>query len=504
MSREVRSWDHGLCSVAGVSVLRNPESAAVVVDRELPIQRPGAPVTSRSVVVPLVLALVLVAVAAAVGGALTASGSRLFLGAPPLFAQWLPHVGPGTPAAITLAVGGSLLARRRFARMRWSRLLLVGYSGALAWTVSLSFIDLGSRDWAAPLGERDEYLHDLPRITDVHSFLSTFTDHILDFQPGSWTTHVSSHPPLATLFFWALQQIGLGGQTWAGVAVIILGCTIAVSVPVTLRALGAAGAARAAVPFLVFFPGSVWIGTSADGMFAGVLAAGIACAAWGSTRRSARAAIPVALAGGLLLGATLYLSYGLAVAVVLVAAVCWCSWRLVCGRDGSLRLWTAAWATSVAGVAAVALWFFANGFHWFSALSLLQSRYYQGIASARPYGYFVWANLAALALSAGPAIAPALTAAVRSVWASIRRAPADGTPRARVSVPAVLSVATVLAVVLADLSGLSKAETERIWLPFGVWLLCGIAALPPRWRHRLLLVQIGTALLVNHLLLTHW
>jgi hypothetical protein len=67
---------------------------------------------------------------------------------------------------------------------------------------------------------------------------------------------------------------------------------------------------------------------------------------------------------------------------------------------------------------------------------------------------------------------------------------------------AVLPLAAFAAVLAADLSGLSKAEVERIWLPFAVWLPAGAALLPhPR---RWLAVQAATALLINHLLLTGW
>ncbi len=55
---------------------------------------------------------------------------------------------------------------------------------------------------------------------------------------------------------------------------------------------------------------------------------------------------------------------------------------------------------------------------------------------------------------------------------------------------------------VADLSGMSKAEVERIWLPFAVWTCLACAELPhPR---RWLAAQAALALLVNHLLLTVW
>ena len=64
--------------------------------------------------------------------------------------------------------------------------------------------------------------------------------------------------------------------------------------------------------------------------------------------------------------------------------------------------------------------------------------------------------------------------------------------------------AAVLAVLAADLSGLSKAEVERIWLPFAVWLVAAAALLPARQIRWWLGAQAVIALAVNHLLLTTW
>src|SRR5690606_40901761 len=44
---------------------------------------------------------------------------------------------------------------------------------------------------------------------------------------------------------------------------------------------------------------------------------------------------------------------------------------------------------------------------------------------------------------------------------------------------AVLVAGALLALLIADLSGMSKAETERIWLPFTLWLLPACAFLTP-------------------------
>ncbi|MGA8978988.1 MAG: hypothetical protein WB473_07690, partial [Pedococcus sp.] len=60
------------------------------------------------------------------------------------------------------------------------------------------------------------------------------------------------------------------------------------------------------------------------------------------------------------------------------------------------------------------------------------------------------------------------------------------------------------AVLVADLSLMSKAEVERIWLPFVPWLLLSTAVLPPRWRRPALGLQAGLALVVQTLLVTPW
>jgi hypothetical protein len=238
--------------------------------------------------------------------------------------------------------------------------------------------------------------------------------------------------------------------------------------------------ARRALPFGVLLPGAVWVGVSADGMFAAVLAWGVALLALGATRRGAPG-VTAAVAGGVLLGATLYLSYGLVLGLLVPAAVV-----------VATRAWRAA-ALAVAGAALVAAAFTAAGFWWPAGFAHVRVIYAASIAASRPYSYFVWANLAAVSFAVGPAVYAGVRRAVMSDRLSGR-----ALPRAA----ALLALAALAAVVVADLTGLSKAEVERIWLPFAVWLVVPCALLPkPRlW----LAAQAGLALAVNHLLLTVW
>lgn len=500
---------------------------------------------SRSDVISVAAAGLLVAAAGVVGFALLAAGVRLEVYAPPLFGWVAPRVGPGTPAVVVIAVIALLFARRVALLASWRRVVIIGYPTALAWTVALALVD----GWSGGLGSRlaggHEYLRELGRVGSVRSFLAGFTDLIID-QPGSWTTHVAGHPPAATLVFWLLDRIGLGGGDWAAVLILLVGASAAVAVPVTVRALGAPRAARRMIVFSVFLPGTLWLAVSADGMFAGVAASGLALVVLGCRSRRASWPLP-ALAGGLLLGLLLYLSYGLIVfgLVVLVAA------GLTVRTDGWAVL--RRWAVAAVAVLAVAAAFTGAGFAWWEGLSRLHVRYYQGVGGVRPYGYFVWANLAAFVIMIGPIVVAALARAVpvllprrESVGCgaglvgvgtgagrggvggpstgsgqdstgsgdgstgsgdggtgSVRRGTGSARGAERL-VPAVLGLAGLVAVLLADLSGLSKAETERIWLPFGYVAVAATALLPARAARWGLGLSVALTVAVAHLVWTPW
>ncbi len=409
----------------------------------------------------------LVAVAAVTGGLLYLAGRPVHASSAPLFAHWVPHAGPGTPLAVAVAVLVVRYGPAAAAAAPWRRMLIGGYLTSVAWILALALVDGWQRGVAGRLTTPHEYLSEVDGVTDVPAMVRGFSGGILD----TWTTHVAGHPPGALLVFVGLDRAGLGGGAWAALACVAASGLVAVAVPVTLRALGDEPAARAAAPFLVLFPGAVWMGVSADGLFAGVTATGLALLAVGLSRRS----WPAAFGAGVVLAAGAYLSYGLVLIAPLALAV------VVAARRFAPLAWT------VAGAATVVAAFTVAGFWWVDGYHLVRQRYYAGVASERPYAYWVWANLAALAVSTGPAVAPILRRAVR----------AAGRPAA------LLPLAAAAAVLAADLSGLSKAEVERIWLPFAVWLPAG-AVLLPGGRRGWLAAQAVTALLVNHLLLTTW
>jgi hypothetical protein len=431
----------------------------------------------------------LVAAAVIVGTVINRANGSLHVRWPPLAASWSPHLGPGTPAAIAVAAAVIGYGPALAARLPWRALVVGGWLTSMAWTWSLALIDGWHRGIARRLTTRYEYLQVIDRFDDIGATLRDFTRHILIDSPDHWPPHIAGHPPAATLTFVGLDRIGLGGGAWAGAWCITVGSSAAAAVLVTLRALADETAARRAAPFLVLAPAAIWVGASADGYFAAVAAWAIALLTLAATRTT-RSPAAAALASGLLLGLTCYLSYGLTLFAIVAAAV-----LLIARTARPLPL-------LLAGAAVVPLAFTLAGFNWWEAYRLLVERYYQGAGGIRPYGYWVWANLACTVIVIGLATVAALRRTAAAAPGAVRRL-RSGNSRATDRL-VVLVLAAFLALAAADLSGMSKAETERIWLPFATWLLAATALLPDPGRRGWLAVQAALALLVNHLLFTGW
>lgn len=472
------------------------ESDALGTVESIPDRRHRGDQRHRGDLIAVRIGIALVAVTAGVGWWFRPAVIGPATWWPPLFAKWLPHFGPGTIPAVLVVIlvvgfGPSLAIR-----LGWKPLLSLAFVSSFAWTFSLALID----GWRGGIADRlhapAEYLTDLPRIGGISSFLSTFTDGIVDYTPASWTIQVAGHPPGATLIFVSLDRIGLSGGGVAGMLCIVVGASACAAVAITIRTLGQEKHARAALPYLVLFPGAVWIGTTGDGLFTGIIAWGIAVFAVGTVRRD-RFGDVAALGGGLILGFGLYLSYGFVLVGLFPIVLAW--------RAGRLR----PLIFGAIAVAAVVLAFTAAGFWWWEGYDLVKVRYVQGVASLRTYGYWLWGNLACLAFVIGPAALAAFhRVARRDAWPASASRPrrATGWWRTisgyvgRIGPVPLLAGTAVVVMVVANLSGLSKSEVERIWLPFAIWAMAACALLPTRHARRWLAAQGALALLANSLL----
>lgn len=417
--------------------------------------------------------LVLIGAAFAVGAILNARGVPIHARVAPLAGRWDPRLAPATPFAIAVAAVAIGWGPSLVRRLPWRRLLLTAYLASTGWVLALGLVDGWAR-LAARLAKPSEYLSEVATAPPPLELLPEFAGRIINGAPDSWTTHVSGHPPGALEFFVLLDRLGLGGGDWAAAACLLAGSSACLAVAITLRAVAGEPTARRAVPFLVLTPAALYIAVSADAFFLAVSAWGIALLAVAARSTGPRGDVAAAGAG-LVLGLSLYLSYGLALLGMVALAV------LVVGRRVRPGL------TATAAVGTVVLAVTAAGFWWWDGYQQVVIRYYQGWGDQRPYAYWVWANLAALLICAGPAVA-----------AGLRRV-----PRHRAGAGAVV-IGALLAVAAASLSGLSKAEVERIWLPFALWLVPACALLPLRDHRGWLAVQAGAALLVQHLILTSW
>ena len=401
----------------------------------------------------------------------------------PIFGWWNAHVGWGTVPAIAIGAAAVRWGPDIARRLSWRALTFSAWATSACWAFALAMIDGWQRGFAGRLTAKHEYLRQVPTITDIPTAVRTFSSRILDFQPNSWITHVSGHPPGALLTFVWLDRIGLGGGAWAGLLCLLAGSSAAAAILVALRAVSSESTARLAAPFVAVAPTAIWIAVSADGYYAGVAAWGIALLAV-AVRNTARRPALAAAGSGLLLGWGIFLNYGLGLMALPALAV------LLCGvdrRTALKRLGVAVLAAlAVVGVFALA------GFWWFDGYQLVQQRYWQGIAKVRPFAYWSWANFASVVCAIGLGSA-----------AGVARAFDLPAIKARTGIN-LLVLGAVAAIVFADLSMLSKAETERIWLPFEVWLTAAPALLPVRCHRWWLGLNVIGALVLNTFILTNW
>ena len=391
----------------------------------------------------LLLWAAVVGAAWAIGVHLDGIDPRMHVGAAPLVGSYDLRLGPGILPAATLGLAGAVWGPALAARLRFGALLAAAWGASAAWALVLASAG-GAGALAQPLTTRYEYLDAVDRVGSPGTFLRQFLTEL-----PTYPTHVRGHPPGMVLVLWALDRVGLGGADPAAALVIGAGALAAPAALIALRELAGATQARAAAPFAVLVPGAVWMATSADALFAGVLAVGAALFALACTRQG-RAGDGFAAAAGLTLGAGLMLTYGALPFGAIVFAI-----ALARRRVRPLVI-------AGTGVVAVLGVFWALGFFWPDGLRATRDIALAGVVTRRPYAAFLLISLAAFALAAGPASAAGLARLRdRGTW--------------------VLVGGALVAVALADVSGLSRGETERIWLPFLPWVAIAAAGLGRGW-----------------------
>ncbi len=422
--------------------------------------------------------LAVVGVGLILAAALVAAGVNLDTAAAPFAGRYRLRIGPASLLAPAVAIGVLVAARSdRLARMRWTALLAASYGAALAWALALALVD-GRPGLSRPLMYPGGSLGDVAAVHgDPLGFIRTFTDRAPGYSPAT-----RSHPPGQVLALWSLERLGLRGGTALGLALTAIGCLTVPLVVIAVRSLCHEPAARRFAPVLVLAPWAVWTAVAPDGLTATLAAAGVTIGVVGSEpgRRPWWAAL-----SGLALGFAALCGYGVAWVGIAVIAANFVRRRpllnLVTGAAGLLPLWL----------------FFAWGFSWPDGLAAAGAD-----VSGRGGGSRAWLGWAPLDVTVlAVACGPVLIRAARR-W---RMTP--GWPFLAGAVPAVA---------LGILTGLSRGEVERSWLPFFPWLL--VAALapcprPPRRGDRttagelptgLVAVGAAAAIIVEAVLASPW
>jgi methylthioxylose transferase len=416
---------------------------------------------------PLALWFGVIAAARVVLLDLQDSGAALRIPFAPLDAvlDWRPGWPLVLPAALGLAV--VVGAPSFLARARWSSVLVVSATTAAGWAVALALLD-GARGIVGSVTLKNEYFLDVTRVGDPLVFLRGFTSHIAEYR-----VHVQGHPPGFLLLLWVLDRVGLGVPAVVAGLEIAVGCLAVPAVLVTVREVAGEATARRAAPFVAVAPLAIWVASSADACYAGVGAAAVMLVVLATGERGRRADVLAAL-GGLVFGAVAFLSYGLVLLAVVPIAI------------AAHRRRARVLAVAAGGAASVVLAFALAGFCWLAGLAATRARYTAGVAARRPYAPFLLANCACLGIALGPALAVALARLRdRRLWWVVG--------------------AALGAVGIAALSGLSKGEVERIWLPFALWILpagavLSVARRPSRW----LAIQVAFTIVLQTLVRSPW
>jgi hypothetical protein len=356
----------------------------------------------------------------------------------PFVGTWEPWITDALWAPIAVAALGVALLPRIAARWAWPAVLAATASVQAAFAAALAWSGRPFEHWQSIELSYGRHT-DLVATLGPGGLLSSYVDRQPDL-PG----HLRAHPPGLLLVLRSLESVGAQGTGWQLALVLVAGAASAVAAVVALRAVAGEGPARAAAPFVAIVPAAVF-GTNADVVFG---AAGLVAVALGvvATARSGRRADALAVAGGAAFAAALLGSYGVALlgVAVAVAAGATRAWRV-------LALWCGA---AGACLAAVGL---AWGFWWPAGLWQTHDEYRHSLARSRGYAYWLLGNPAVFAVLIGPAVVVGLTRLRGRPW--------------------VVVGGGLAAVAVAALSGMSSAETERIWQPFVPLVALGAAGL---------------------------
>ena len=413
----------------------------------------------------LALAAWVIVISVTRGRALQRLHREVMLGAAPFVGRdpgdgWDWRFGPGLVGAglVAAAVAAGVWSGW-FYRARIRTIVAACSVAATGFALMLALTD-GTDGLLNGARHPTEYLANLRKAPPAGEFVRTFLDTI-----NRYSVHVRGHPPGFILVLKLMAGIGLGGPWPAALLSVLSTGVLVAAVLTTVWAVAGAGWLRRCAPFLVLVPYALWQVTSADSFYTAVGALGVAVLAVGLRRRSWQAA-SAGLAGGLVLGSLMYLTY-LGVIFALVPVPFFVA-AAIHRRAGT---WPAL-AGAVVGASTVVLAFLLAGFWWIDGARQTRTQYWLGTAQFRTWEYFKYANVAVLLVAIGPAaIVGLMRLRDRRMW--------------------LLTGGGLAAVAASHFSQYTRGEVERIWLLFFPWLVIAAGALAAPGSRRSATAWVG-------------
>ena len=436
-------------------------------------QHGSAMVTKRETLLVAGVGLVAAAVVV-VGVAIHAATGGLGVPTPPFVMDWGPQAEPWGVGAAILALAMLLWSAPRAVKLGSTATFAVAAFGlALAVALAVNAARSGAVSWyevfdLGPGGSWEagnEILAGLPAFSyGTHFFLDRFAE-LVPSQP----VHQAGHPPGLPVL---IHLVGVDTARELATLCVVALAGIAPATYALGRALDLGeGLARRAALLACASPVLILYGvTSPDAVFAlvGAIAAALLCQA----------------RPGRWVAGTVVLAIGSMLSWALLAIGAW-AFLVTWARRGARPALVLGAGCGVAVLALQGAVAAASGYDPLGTLQATGEVYRAGIASIRPYEFWVLGSPVAYTLTAGLPLAAAWLVA-----------------GARRSVPALALIAIV---VISAVLGFSKAEVERIWLQFTPMLCLAAAVVIDDRRLRPALALLGAqALATSILFATIW
>jgi methylthioxylose transferase len=404
---------------------------------------------------------------------------------PPLLAQLHPSAGPWLPVAI-VALAVMLLVLPR--SLDWPRWAFLATAVGVGFVVSVS-LAAEAHGWSAvtaPFQRSLEYYASVPLVRELgpRAFAERFPD-----LGAQLSLHAATHGPNAVLFLWVLWKLTGGSLLGVSLLVALVGVAGVLPTYGIARELTDERGARLAALLFLCAPGAlIYSATSMDAVFMTVVACGLAALV-----RFPRSGVWAIVAGALWALAFSF-TFGSFVLGLFAAGLCVVTVR---ERRSSIAVLAGRAVLIIAGlVLGLALLRFTEGANLIADFRAASRAHYHDPSRARPYLFWVVANIPAFLWVAGVVQSALFAFQTRHRW----HARAFGFETVLVGV---LAVSTV--------SGVFLGEVDHIWLffipPLVVVAGQGLETTLQERRGSLRMVLGGAlvqTLLIQLLLYTYW